>query len=192
MNLLQPSVPNNCDMHIHHRATSSVDINAQNYPERGRTVLIIQHVYNHGSDLQKWRKSSLKTLSETMAKQLYYFRCVLKGLATVNSSHTWCLLRDTFSVAQRKIFFFFFLEGGNVAWGQRHRKIYIFKRRESYKLKTVDAQMITRDRLSNNTSCKETSKFKAWCAVSSSSSFTQPNNPNRVLRERRPRVKHPV
>lgn len=56
MNLLQSSVPNNCDMDIHHRATSSVDINAQNYPERGRTVLIIQHVYNHGSGLQKWRK----------------------------------------------------------------------------------------------------------------------------------------
>lgn len=65
------------------------------------------------------KKSSLKPLSETMAKQLYYFRCALKGLATVNSSHTWCLLRvrDTFSVTQRKIFFFsvfsffFFLRG---------------------------------------------------------------------------------
>lgn len=133
MNLLQPSVPNNCDMHIHHRATSSVDINAQNYPERGRTVLIIQHVYNHGSDLQKWRKSSLKTLSETMAKQLYYFRCVLKGLATVNSSHTWCFTKRHFFCCPAKDLFFFFFWKGEMLHGDSAIGKYIFSKGEKVK-----------------------------------------------------------
>lgn len=123
MNLLQPSVPNNCDMHIHHRATSSVDINAQNYPERGRTVLIIQHVYNHGSDLQKWRKEIfIKDTFRNDGKAAVLLQMRLKRTSYCKQLPHLVLTKRHFFCCPAKNLFF--LEGGNVVWGQRHGKIY--------------------------------------------------------------------
>lgn len=112
MNLLQPSVPNNCDMHIHHRATSSVDINAQNYPERGRTVLIIQHVYNHGSDLQKWRKEIfIKDTFRNDGKAAVLLQMRLKRTSYCKQLPHLVLTKRHFFCCPAKNLFFFFWRG---------------------------------------------------------------------------------
>lgn len=123
MNLLQPSVPKNCDMHIH----------ASNHVIGGhkctKTSRARSNSSDHSTRLQSRLRSSkvteifIKDTFRNDGKAAVLLQMRLKRISYCKQLPHLVLTKRHFFCCPAKNLFFF-LEGGNVAWGQRHGKIY--------------------------------------------------------------------